>query len=332
MTNRWSAILPTLTVLAAIAAPVCGLPALHALVTGNFAAALPLHLLSAGAGCLASALLNSRHRYPTGDAVTALLIPALGGTVCTLLALGSLLPHKGDLAEEYLIHIDPEENRELFTQVAAFSPNPEKLEPLADIIRADAPLTVRRTAIEALAQMESPESTAVLREALRLDSVEVRFFAASVLSRQEDRLEEKLRLLEREAQAHEPGILLEAAQTFFDYAFFNIAEGTRKNQALNNAREKVEAVLAISRLPAAVLLLGRILLRQGEPASALAAFDEYRVLRPHDIQGCLWQAETLCQLRRYRDAGAACRIAMEEGRIPAKLRPAINYWGACREC
>lgn len=313
----------TLTFLSALFALAC----FWRLAEGAYLQALLLHLLGGGCGIGAAGILRIRGNYHRLNAALALLIPVLGGVVCAGCALGSAGGARSGIATEYLRHIDPEEYRQLFASADTdFKPNPDRLEPLADILHSGAGIAQKRVAIEALAQMECPESVAILREALQMDSVEVRFFAASVLGRLEDNISTHLRELEKEKHTLDPGFLMEGAQACFDSAFYGIAEGARRQNSLTLAQEKVEKILAQQQLPAAVSLKGRILMECGRHTEAQEAFAQYRRLRPGDATGIIWQAEAEYRAGNYQAGIARCREAQEAGILPRKIAPAVCHW------
>ena len=311
----------------AILSALCALACFWRLTEGAYIQALSLHFAGGGCGFGAAAVLRIRGNYHRLNAALALLIPVLGGVVCAVCALGSAGGGRSGIATEYLRHIDPEEYRQLFASADTdFKPNPDRLEPLADILHSGAGIAQKRVAIEALAQMECPESVAILREALRMDSVEVRFFAASVLGRLEDNLAGRLREVHKDKHSHDPGNMQEGAQACFDNAFYGIAEGTRRQNSLALALEKVEKILAQQQLPAAVSLKGRILMECGQHAQALETFALYRKLRPGDAAGIIWQAEAEYRAGNYQAGIIRCREARETGILPRKIAPAVCHW------
>lgn len=287
------------------------------------------HFLAGASGYLYSRNINSRTSNSGYNLILSLTVPIIGGLLCACFAYFSSDTEKEGLAMEYATHINPEEYRELFAMDHSyFKPSPEKLTPLADIIHSNAPLNEKRVAIEALAQMETPEAVATLRTALKLDSVEVRFFAASVLSKLEDSISR--RLLEYEEMLEngitEPGLLIDIAQSYFDYAYFGLAEGDRKTKMLRNALTHAKEAQKIENSSQIQLLIGRSLLELGRFNESREAFTDYLEMTRNSTGGLIWRAEASYNLGDLKATQRDCQRVLESDDIPQKLFAAVNYW------
>lgn len=317
----------TLTSLFWVFSLAASIAAAAVLCIHDYSLALLLHLTAAVLGLGCCLFQNRSGRYIPFELAMALLIPCFGGFLCAFCAQRTLISASAGLASEYTRHIDPDEYRDPFSlKREIFRPHPDKLQPLSDIIHSAAPLSMKRTAIEALSQMETPEAVAVLRDALRMDSVEVRFFAASVLSRLEDTLTRKLRQLDKEKNSRDITVLLNTAQTYYDYAFYEIVEGYRKEACLQAAFEKAQTAISLSHTAQTITMCGRIVLALGRCDEALGLFNELITLRPSDATGYLWRAQVHLQRGDYEKLREDCLLALELGNIPVKMREAVRYW------
>lgn len=296
------------------------------LLEGHIAAAVIIHIFSALLGIWAAVHSAQRGHSVLFDVIVAFFIPIAGGIICALASQIEASKVRGDVAADYMRHIDPEEYRTFFEEnQSEFRPEPEKLQPLSDILYSRAPLSQKRIAIEALAQMECPESVKILRDALCMDSVEVRFFAASVLTRLEANLSTRMQELEAKAPDDAEG-LYELAQASFDYAFFGMAEGNRKNRYLDAAYSYAKKSDEAEETAQACLLLGRIELERHNFDQAEEYFSKALTMHNSGSSAIIWQAEAALENRDFTEVIRICKHAIDKGIVPEKIKNAIEYW------
>lgn len=286
------------------------------------------HFAGAGVGLLLMRTSMGRVRGSTLPILINFCVPIVGGLGVGILGLSGVNKGREGLAEEYALHIDPEEYRELFTRVSeGFNPNPADLYSFSDILNADVPIVQKRIAIEGLAQMENPQTVAVLRETLQMDSVEVRFFAASVLGKMEMRLEQKiLELRDEDRGGVQVPVITELAQTYFDFVFFSLVEGARRDEYLALSLGYALDALTIEPSSTMLALVGRILLAKGQYESAIRVFNLYIKESPKDVKGWLWRAEAYLHNNDYIKASEDARLALDIGGVPKPLESAATFW------
>ena len=286
-----------------------------------------LYLAAAGVGYM---LLRYRRRGSQDVFLQVLniCVPFLGPLGVVLLELA--LWNKGRLGvvEDYSIHINSEEYRELFTRDNnEFQPHPENLVSLADILHSDLPVVQKRIAIEALAQLENPETVAILREALSTGSVEVRFFASSVLAKLEARLDARLQeLLAEDGGGHNVLVISELAQIYFDFVFFTLVEGRRREQYLDLALGFALDAFSLEQNNDILILAGRVLFLKEQYRQAIQIFHRCIQANPADVRGWLWRAEAYLADKDYSLVCDDARSILELGGVPAPLQEAVRFW------
>ncbi len=325
--GRWRACVHKVVV--AIIAVAAGCGSLGALLQQEYPVALALHLLSAFCSILAAGAPYFRNAYAL---LTALGVPCIGGVLVALHNHDCHIASRRNIARDYGDYIDASQRLGDYLQPEPemkFRPDPDALESMADILRSSAPARDKRLAIEALAQMESPQSVQVLRSVLTASSIEVRFYAASVLANLEQRLSERLARLEQDIATGRragPDAVMSLAQSYFDYAYYGLAEGSRAVDFLNRALQRLDEIRDTGIRARVLLLEGRILLRLGRCREAEICFSRYLKISSAKQPGFLWRAEARMFRGDYRGVEADCRAARDAGEIPQRLAEAVDAW------
>ena len=285
------------------------------------------YLLAVGVG-VAVMWYRKRRGHDFFMPVLNVCVPFLGPMSLVLLELATWNKGRLGLVEDYSIHINSEEHRELFTRdMKEFQPHPEDLVSLADVLHSDLSVVHKRVAIEALSQLEKPETVAILREALSTGSVEVRFFASSVLARLEKRLEDRLQeLVKEDGLGHNVLVISELAQTYFDFVFFTIVEGRRREEYLNLALGLALDAFSLEQSNDMLILAGRVLLLKEQYQGAIQIFHRCILADPENVRGWLWRAEAYLANKDYAMVcDDACK-ALELGGVPIPLQEAVRFW------
>ncbi len=305
----------------------------NALYHEDYLLALVLHFLGSVVGLFIIKYRMYNVRGLTLPLTFNFCVPILGPLGVAVLAMATRSSGRRGIVEEYAQHIDPEEYRELFSHESReFKPDPQNLYSLSDILKSDLPIIQKRVAIEGLAQMESPQTAAILREALQMGSVEVRFFAASVLGKMEKRLERRLQELKNEDRGtREERIISELAQTYFDFVFFGIVEGTRRDEYLYAALGYALDALSFEKDNTMLALVGRILLQMEQYESAIKIFNLYIQEYPDDTGGWLWRAESYLHNNNYVITRENALKALELGQVPKAMEEAVEFWAKGRQ-
>lgn len=324
-----------LGLLCAIISSVASVFALGAIFHQQPGYALLLHLVSASAGLMAARCWGSDDR-PVGlhETVWAFAVPIVGGPLASLHILGQACTRSENVLDEYSHYLDAKERLGVDATARANLPSvpePDQLESMADVIFSEASVEDKRLAIETLALMETPRAVGVLRSALSTPSTEVRFYAASVLSSLEERLGNRLAALEQDVtmgRRNDADVEFELARCYFDYAYYGLAEGSRREHFLRQALEHTRRSLRVASHPDAALLEGRALLELNSVAEAERCFVAY--IRDHrqDGRGFLWRAEARFRQGKYGGVQHDCKRAMELGLKPPSLAPALELWSA----
>ena len=298
------------------------------LLSGRAAAAFALHAAAAILAAWASARcsrVDRRFAY-----FIAFAIPFAGAIFVWLYAIGPSWSSSAQVARRFQERIDATQwvsPWEIPVYRPPPAPQPFLLSPMVEILSSNASDEEKRLAIEGLAKLETPEAIESLRQALMLPSPEIRFYAASVLQRLEERLALRLRALEEGGTfLAEPGGLLEAARAYYDYAYYRLADETRAMQFLEKALRYAEEAASRGCDPAAHLMRGRICLTLKRLDEAEGAFSRYIALVPDDVKGRLWRAEARFFLGRYAGVREDCEAAHRMGGIPAKMREVVEMW------
>lgn len=323
----------TLALLPATVALAAGLGSVTLLFAARPLEALALHGICAFFGFFA-ARWQKADAVPAGafEATLALCVPCVGGAVAWLYAAAPGVVGTADVADEFTHYIDASERMgrdDLVKEEAGFDPTPRKLAPMVDILRSNAPVAEKRVAIEALARLETPESVSILRDALSEPSVEVRFYAASVLSRLEERLASRLRSLEEDIASRrrtDPAVELEIARSYLDYAYYGLAEGVRRTTYLQRGLKHALVALGQNAGVEGLLVVGRCYLELGHFDEAEESFTEYLEEYGDDLKGLLWRAEARFYQGKYLGVRDDCRAAAGVGQAPERMRPVVEMW------
>ena len=312
---------------------ICGLISFAGftlLSSGSNFYAVILHFVSAFLAFEIIKRKNRDIRYTLLNIILAFAVPVIGGFVALIFTMFSANRGRSGIAEEYAQHIDPEEYRELFSRdIKDFNPNPQQLYSLSDILHGNLPLVQKRKAIEALAQMESPQAVSILREALSMSSVEVRFFASSVIGKLEKRLEQRIAELEtkdRDLGGMQVAVITELAQSYFDFVFFSLVEGARRDEYLALALGYALDAYTLEESDGMLSLIGRIFLVNGNVAEAIVVFNKFVENNPNDMRGRLWRAEAYLKNRDYALVGEDAKEALEMGKVPQAIENAVMFW------
>jgi tetratricopeptide (TPR) repeat protein len=277
--------------------------------------AAALHLAGVG-GVLAAWRL--RPPVPCAGHAPLLAIPACGPAMAWLHALGGPPP----IREAAPLH-------DLVTghdRVQRTPPDPAALAPLEDVLCSDASDDLKRSAIENLARIETPEAVEVLVRARAHPSPEIRACAISALDHLEQRLAERIDALERAVRTDDdPVTHLHLAQACFDCSYYHVATDQRRRGLLERAFTAAERACDGGGAQA-LLLAGRILLELDRHTEADDRFQRYLAQHGEDVKGLLWHAEALFRLGRYREVRLACQRVRALGNVPARMEPAMWMW------
>ncbi|MHC4870842.1 MAG: HEAT repeat domain-containing protein [Planctomycetota bacterium] len=312
-----------------------GAGSVYGAVTDYPAAAVVCHICSG-----TSAFYVSVNHRLTGlepeifEKALGFLLPCLGGSfLCLYMLLSSFKSRKG-IIEDFEQYVSPQERigeDNLSNIRKGFSPNPNDLSSMADVLRSGASVDDKRAAIESLSRIENPEAIRTLREVLSSDSVEVRFYAASCLSALEERLTARMKLLEEDAasgRTRDPELFTELARTLLDYAYYGLVDGVRKETCLKRAYKYIQQAISHGGLPEVYIIAGRILFMLGELEKAEVMFSLYVKDYPEDDRGLLWRAETSFNLGNYVNMSADCKSALADGKLPERMKESVSVWVA----
>ena len=312
---------------------VAAVSSLGCLLLDMVASALACHVLAGLAGALASVRLRQSvkgsglYEYALG-----LGIPCVGGPVVWLYTLGEHLTLRESVAKEFTEYIDASMrlgDAELPMVGRSQVPTPGQVAPMTDVLRSDASEDEKRNAIEALSRLETPDAVTMLRSVLTSESTEVRFYAASALSRLEERLALRLKALEEDlATGRQDRALveLEMARTYFDYAYYRLTDETRRADYLERAALHAARAAEEGSDPAASLMQGRALLDLRRYDEAEKVFSSHLGRVRDDVKGLIWRAEARFRLGSYPGVCEDCRRALQMGGVPEVMADAIGMW------
>lgn len=311
----------------------CALSAVHLLVLAAPLWALLTHVV--GAVLCAAAAVRLRHPVRGSglfEYVAALAIPSLGGLLILLHALGERFGVRQGAAEDFAAYIDPVSRlgEERLPEVRrGLIPSPAYLAPIIDVLQSGATDDEKRNAIEGLARLESPEAVDTLRTALVNESPDIRFYAASVLSRMEERLAQRVKALD-DAMVHgeqtDADLDLEKARTFFDYAYLRLAEDVRRADYLERAVTCATAAVQSGADPSGWVVAGRALMELHRYQEAEEMFTRYLDAVGENVKGLLWRAEARFYLGQYRKVREDCARALRFGEVSETVAQAAKLW------
>ena len=307
---------------------------LGSVLDGHLAPALVAHMASGLLGGWGAARMRASLRGSGWyECVIAWCIPCAGGPLVWLQAAGEALsPKGGEVAKEFTEYLDAAMRMgeaQLPTDEHHLPPSPELVVPMADVLRSDSDPDEKRNAIEALSRVETPDAVETLRSALTGDSTEVRFYAASALSRLEERLAARMKALENDLAKglRDRGLVaLELARTSLDYGYYRLTDETRRIEFLERAARHADEAVQRSRDPEAFLIAGRAMLELARHGDAERMFSRFLDRVGDDAKGLLWRAEARFRQGRYAGVRDDCRRARAAGGVPEVLADVVGMW------
>lgn len=296
-----------------------GLAALPSAWAGDLVPLAVLHLAGA-LGVIAA--LRLRRQVDDSAALIALVIPLLGPALAWWQVVGPAAAAPDALAMQG-VPVIPE--RAWLGQERE-TPDPAALAPLEDVLHSDASDGLKRSAVESLARLETPEAVQVLRRCLAHASTEVRACAISALGHLERRLAGRIAALETAVRDSDDAVTrLHLAQAYFDCSYYHVATDQRRRRLLEQALAAAERATTGGGAQA-LILAGRILLELERFAEAEEFFARHLAQQGADVKGLLWHAEALFRQGRYREVRIACARVRALGGVPERMEPAMWMW------
>ena len=308
--------------------------AIYLLLNQQPFAALTIHTAAAIAGAWAACrMLPQRDGSGWFEWAGALLLPIVGGPFIWITQAASQRAPQANLVDEYSSYIDASERGNVWQQADTLHytpPAPADVESIAGILQSDTEEWEKRNAIEVLLRLETPDSVKQLRQALKDGSPEVKIYAASALSRLEERLNSRLESIEnrfsdpnpqQQGQAH-----LIAAQIFLDFVSFDLIDQTRRQDYLQQAQTHADAAWDLIQDASALLLSAHILLKMKIYQDAADYTESFLKLVPGHLQGLLARADACFQLGRYEIVQSICRELNTLPDLPDSLQDTIRLW------
>jgi tetratricopeptide (TPR) repeat protein len=320
------------TLLMAIGSLACGSLGWIGLLAGDWPAALGLHLAAAALGWRAAVVSDKRrlgeHWF---QFFVSGCVPFLGGVIAFILSESVKLGRSGALAEEFAVYLnDSASFRESVPIKEQEVPEPGQLVSLADILASPVSEAEQRIAVEHLAGMETPAAIDILHRVIESNTGDSKFFAMTAIGQLEEKLLSKIQRLEEDIKSgreSDSRILIDAARSYLDFSYFQLAQESLRQDYLKRAGELLETALARADCePGALILLGRVRLLEFDPERALACFDSLLEIQPGDPAGLLWRAEAWYLLGDYAKTREDCLSAARTDRIPDNIRGAVDFW------
>jgi tetratricopeptide (TPR) repeat protein len=188
----------------------------------------------------------------------------------------------------------------------------------------------RFQALLAVRRLPARAAVAVCKQALRDPSDEVRLFAFARIERFCDGLDESTKMLLAaldRCEASERGVLhLRLAETYWEWAYLRLAEGSVLDHAMQSALDHAEKAVAAKRGHGpAEFLRGRVLMGLGRHEEAHEAFAEALRSGLPRHKALPYMAECAFRLRRF-DAVRLTLRELQSGPGHAVLRPVAGFW------
>jgi len=309
---------------------VAGGASVYGMMIQHYPVALMYHVVAALLGGMAASGRSPgdirKHYF---EWVTALFVPCIGGPAVWIIIQASVKAPKANLVDEYANYIVPTGSSA--SQAAHYvAPTPANVEPIAHILNANAAEWEKRNAIEALLRLETPESVALLRSVLKRGSAEVKIYAASALSRLDERLSVRLNVLKKKLKkvdnSEKGTVHLILAQVYLDYIYFNMIDGIRRTEYIDAAVSHASSAWTLIEDPAALLMAARAHLKKQQYDEALSHLALYLDIVPDDQQALFLQAETCFLLEDYRSVQTICHQLEAMDDLPDAMRETTKLW------
>lgn len=300
--------------------------------TLDFLAVMIPHVLASAAMFFAAprgaGWLHRDRRWGAAQALWTFLLPGVGW----LLIAG--LRWEQSRGESHANWSPPEEENDEGLPETASGGLEQVYEDAADVLpAADALLgtdaALKRGAIEALARIKTPESIALLLNARRDSSSEVRFFATTALTRLKDDFNRTVAAAERSAleRPTDAAAQIQHCQALLAYAVSGLMDAHGREDALKRCRRWLS--LLAEKEEEALKLLYLVNRRQGEK-EAIENLDALLKRRPQERSEWLKEKSSLLfEQQRYPEAAATmAELGRELDRSPQES-PDERDWHVC---
>ncbi len=229
-------------------------------------------------------LMPQRYRYPLKQSAFFLFIIQFFIPLIGSIGLGTGLI--------LALHLPRSRSRQLWNETddpaLPYRPSEVSSQPLysqgglAQVLHEAGSIEKRIRAVMATKQMKNRDAVAILQQALKDTSDDVRLLAYAMLDEKEKIITERIKQTQRaltqaKTDDRQNAILIQQkllAGHYWEMAYLGLAQGGVRTHFLTQARNHCEAVLAQTEDAASLRLLGRINLETHQPEAAKKAFSE----------------------------------------------------------
>ncbi|WP_437880230.1 HEAT repeat domain-containing protein [Pseudomonas sp. LRF_L74] len=201
---------------------------------------------------------------------------------------------------------------------------------LQDVLRHAPDPETRITALFATRRMPGRDSIPILKMALRDPTDDVRLLAYSMLDQRESEVNQRIES-GLAALASAEGVQKAAAHGslgnwYWELAYLGLAQGSVLDHVLSQAREHVQAALAIEATGERYVLAGRIALEQGALEDAAGLFQQAEDNGVPATQLIPFRAELAFNRRHFSDVSRALAGLSQEMLQHPQFAALARYW------
>jgi len=211
------------------------------------------------------------------------------------------------------------------------------LRSIQQVLRESSSAEERVGAVMALRHMDVRRAVPLLRQAFAHESEDVRLLAFAILERREKRLRARIQAAESQLKrassqpATEPSERAarwhrRLGRDHWELVYGGFVSGDLEPAVLGKAREHLERAVALEPEPGPLRLLGRICLRQRDPAAARAWLARARDAGAAAATLAPWLAEAAWQERRFGEVAAILRSVPRAALRRPELDAVAAFW------
>ncbi|MBF0277387.1 MAG: hypothetical protein HQM13_06350 [SAR324 cluster bacterium] len=282
-------------------------------------------------------IIPARTRFATIYSYYLFSVAFLGpfATLGSLLAWGIVYSSQGrSLDAYYQQSIDSAGSRELERSRFQLTENlwaeNESMQVAAfvDIMKGDDRMLKQNT-IDKVVQRPSHLSIEILRDGLKDEDPDIRYYAASGLIQLNDMFQEKFNHLrdQTEQAPQDPEPWYELGVTYEHYAYWGVAAVDSLEENLNQAEAFLKQSLVLDPLlEKSYVTLGRLLTKRKKIDEALEFIRKGFEHFPDSVELMGWLAEALYEGKYYNELEDFSRECILKAEIPETLEKSFHHW------
>lgn len=268
-------------------------------------------------------------------ALLTFCLPAVGAAILAFVAWPSFLKDRARVRAA-IVEVPLPDGSELRATQRPFSAA-APARSIQQVLRESSSAEERVRAVMALRHMDARRAVPLLRQAFAHESEDVRLLAFAILERREKRLRARIQAAESQLKraTSEPTTApseraarwhRRLGRDHWELVYGGFVSGDLEPAVLGKAREHLERAVALEPDPGLLGLLGRICLRQRDPAGARVWLARASEAGASPARLAPWLAEAAWQDRRFGEVATILRSVPRAALRRPELDAVASFW------